>query len=110
MYSGYDGSHVFKIPARVSGASVVTWSSSDGRYADLDDLDPTAGPSGVMITTKKAGAVQIIARAGRLRGSATLTIAAFDSSDCDAGELRYNVGIGPDGAQVRMGLSQSGTI
>jgi hypothetical protein len=103
MYSGYDGSHVFKIPARVSGASVVKWSSSDSSYVDLDDLDPTAGSGGVMITTKRAGTVQIIARSGHLAGSATLTITAYDSADCDAGDLRYNVTVGTDGGTGKDG-------
>ncbi len=94
MYSGYDGVRTFKIPAIVPGLTNVSWSASDVSYVSLEN-DPTTG--GVLITTKKAGTVKIIARNNGLSGSADLTITAYDPADCQAGDDRYNNDKGLDG-------------
>jgi hypothetical protein len=103
MYSGFDGGdHTFKVPAIVSEISGVKWSASDISYVDMEE-DPVTG--GVMITTRKAGNVKIIARSGDLSGSADLTITEYDPADCSAGEMRYNNSIGIDaGAMALPGL------
>jgi hypothetical protein len=92
MYSAYDGVHTFKIPAVVDGlaASALTWSASDPSMVDIQN-DP--GTGGVMITTRKAGNVKIIATAGALCGVSSLTIAQAASDDWMVGSARYNDGI-----------------
>lgn len=90
MYSGYsDGSQTFKIAAVVPGRSDVKWSSTDTSIVDLDPTHRTAGDGSVMITTKKAGTVKIIARTGRLAGSASLEITSYDPADCALGRMWY---------------------
>lgn len=97
MYSGFDGSRTFKVPAVVTGITGVKWSTTDISMVSLED-DATTG--GVMITTKKAGMVKIIARAGMQSGAADLTINSYNSADCDAGDMRYNNGMGLDGGSL----------
>jgi hypothetical protein len=100
MYSGYDGGeHNFKIPAIVVDLAGVHWSASDISYVDMEE-DPTTG--GVMITTRKAGMVKIIARNGDLSGSADLTITEYDPEVCAAGEQRYNNSIGIDAGMMML--------
>jgi hypothetical protein len=90
MYSAYDGTHTFQIPATVGGVSGVTWSASDMSMVDIE-----AAPDGgdVMITIKKAGMVTIRATAGGLAGEAPLTITQFTPAQWDSGSSRYNNGI-----------------
>lgn len=92
MYSAYDGTHTFQIPAVVQGVSptAITWSASDKTMVDLAP-DPDTG--GVMITAQKAGTVTIIASAGTLCGSSLLTISAALEADWEAGNARYNSGV-----------------
>ena len=92
MYSAYESTHTYQIPAVVNGIdeSVVTWSASDPTMVDLAN-DPTTG--GVMITIQKAGTVDIIASAGSLCGSSTLTITDATADDWAAGNARYNDGV-----------------
>jgi hypothetical protein len=103
MYSGYDGSRTFKVPAIVTAAGqAITgakWSASDISYVDLEDDSETGG---VMITTRKAGTVKIIARAGMLSGSSDLTITQFAPGDCDAGDMRYHNSIGIDAGGIAL--------
>jgi hypothetical protein len=102
MYSGFDGGdHNFKIPAIVLDVQGVHWSASDISYVDMEE-DPVTG--GVMITTRKAGMVKIIARSsdGELSGSSDLTITEYDSSVCAAGEQRYNNSIGIDAGMMTL--------
>lgn len=97
-YSAYDGKHTFKLPATVTGVKGVKWSASD---PSMVDLEPNSNGTDVMITMKKAGAVDIIAQSGNLSGSARLTITQFPPEMWDDGSDRYNNGIvwqrGPDG-------------
>ena len=96
MYSAYDGMHNFQIPAVVNGftgsasAAAVTWSASDPTMVDLA-TDPTTG--GIMITVQNSGTVDIIASAGTLCGTSTLTITAATPDDWAAGNARYNDGV-----------------
>jgi hypothetical protein len=93
MYSGFDGSRTFKVPAIVSEVTGARWSASDISFVDLSDDAETGG---VMITTRKSGVVNIIARAGALSGQAALNITQFAAGDCDAGDMRYHNSIGID--------------
>ncbi len=94
MYSAYDGVHTFQIPAVVNGldASQITidWSASDPSMVKLE-TDPSTG--GVMITTRKAGKVSIIASAGNLCGASLLTITSATATDWTDGSMRYNDGV-----------------
>ena len=92
MYSAYDSVHHFQIPAVVNGIdpSVITWSALDPTMVDLQE-DTTTG--GVLITTRKAGVTSIIANAGGLCGSASITIAAATNDDWLIGSARYNDGV-----------------
>ncbi|HEY0464590.1 MAG TPA: hypothetical protein VGC79_10290, partial [Polyangiaceae bacterium] len=94
MYSAYDGVHTFQVPAVVNGIDAsqidITWSASDPSMVKLE-TDPTTG--GVMITTRKAGTVSIIASAGNLCGSSLLTITSATATDWTDGSMRYNDGV-----------------
>jgi hypothetical protein len=88
MYSAFDGNkHVFTLPAIVQGFAGAKWSA---RPADAVDLDPDGETGGVLITTRKAGKVLIIARAGKLSGSAWLYITDASPKDWELGENRYH--------------------
>jgi hypothetical protein len=86
MYSAYiDEAHVCKIPAIVNGLTGASWAASDDSVVSLG-----SDPAGVMVTTKKAGTVDIIAYTGMLSGKAPLTITPFTAAEWDAGDARYN--------------------
>ncbi len=91
MYSAFDGTHTFQVPVIVSGltGTNVTWSASDTTMVAIAP-DPTTG--GAMLTTQKAGTVDIIASAGGLCGKSTLTITATTAAQWDTGNTRYNNG------------------
>ena len=91
MYSAYDGVHKFQIPVITTGVkgSAVTWSASDPTMVDLTP-ETVTGLDGVMVTTRKAGTVSIIASAGTLCGSSLLTITAASPDDWEIGNARYN--------------------
>ncbi len=87
MYSGFDGVHSYKVPSFVEGVdpASVTWGSSDPTMVDIQPY-----VTGIMITTKKAGDVTIVARSGSMCGSAPLHITQFAADDWNAGNARYN--------------------
>jgi hypothetical protein len=100
LYSAYDGVHTFQIPEVIEGfntaanAASVTWSSSDPSMVDLTPgWSDKLGVTGVLIQTRKAGTVTIVASVGGLCGSAPLTIAAADPTDWMIGSARYNNGM-----------------
>lgn len=88
-YSAFDGAHEFKVPAKVDGVKNVKWSASD---PEMVDLDPQADGS-VLITTRKAGTVTIIAKNGSLSGKSELTITQATPEEWQAGQERYNNGV-----------------
>lgn len=94
MYSGFDGAHTYQIPATVDNVTSVKWSASDSSMVDL-----TPDPNGidVMITTKKAGNVTIVAETNDAIGKVPLTIEPFTSDQWTAGMTRYT-----SGAQVTL--------
>jgi hypothetical protein len=105
MYSGYDGTHTYQIPATIENASVngisnVTWEASDSSYVDLV---PQSDGVSVMITTKRAGTVTIIAHTSVAQGRVPLTIAAYTPAQWSAGQTRYTSGAqltpGPGGVK-----------
>ncbi len=93
MYTAYDGTHEFKIPAIVANVdpNTVTWKASDSSMVAIVN-DPGVG--GAMITALKAGVVNIAATTpdGQCAQS-KLTITAASAADWTAGSMRYNNGI-----------------
>jgi hypothetical protein len=93
MYSGYDGTHKYQIPAFVPGVDPgsLTWGSTD---PTMVDIQPYTGRPGVMLTTKKAGDVTIVAFVtGTMTcGTSPLHIEQFTVDDWNTGNARYNNG------------------
>ena len=87
MYSGYDGTNTYSIPAIVSGVTDVKWKADP---EDAVDIEPDAMSGGVIITTRKAGVVKITATAGPLSGSSMLNITQYTPEERAMGEMRYN--------------------
>jgi hypothetical protein len=93
MFSGYDGMHTYQIPAVVDGVdpSTITWGASDPTMVSLSPY-----VRGIMITTKKAGVVQISASTTsggtKTCGSAPLTITQYTPAEWQTGHDRYNNG------------------
>lgn len=85
MYSAFDGTHDFVVPALALGTP-VRWSSSD---PTLVALAPDATTGGILITTLGSGEVEIIARAGESSGSATLFITAATPEEWSLGRTLY---------------------
>jgi hypothetical protein len=87
IYSGFDGVHTYQVPVYVVGndPSTVTWGSTDPTMIDFQPY-----VRGVMITTKKAGDVTVVARVGSMCGSAPLHIASFTTDEWNIGNARYN--------------------
>jgi len=117
IYSGFDGTHIYQVPVFVEGVSPgsVTWGASDPSMVSFQPY-----VSGIMITTKKAGDVTIIARMGSQCGSAPLHIAQYTVAEWNLGNMRYNNGNGltydqeaggvavPDGGFDASGFDASG--
>jgi hypothetical protein len=89
MYSAFDGTHRFQVPATVNGidAAAVTWSISDPTIASLQ-----TSSDGVMITIQAAGKATIVARAGTLCGTSLLTVTAASADHWTVGSARYTSG------------------
>jgi hypothetical protein len=104
MYSAFDGTHTFQIPAVVDGVKGVQWSASDPSMVDLT----TNADGSVTIAVRKAGTATINARAGSLTGSSQLTITQAAESDWEAGNQRYNNGVvlGPRGPGQDAGVAR----
>jgi hypothetical protein len=86
MYSAYDGTHTFKIPAIVQNVMADKWWIEPKEAADLV---PDATNGGVMITTRMAGEFTVYAQAGSLKGQAQLIVTAATPDQWVAGETRY---------------------
>jgi hypothetical protein len=77
------------VPSFVEGVdpASITWGSSDPTMVDMQPY-----VTGIMITTKKAGDVTIVARTASACGSAPLHITQFTADDWNTGNNRYNNG------------------
>lgn len=87
MYSGFDGTHSYQIPTFVQGVDPgsITWGSSDPSMVAFQPY-----VRGVLITTKKAGDVTIVAQSGSMCGSSVLHIAQYTVDEWNIGNSRYN--------------------
>jgi hypothetical protein len=110
MFTAYDGTHMFKIPAVVDNIdpSAVKWTASDPSMVDITS-DSSAG-GGVMISPRKAGTVQIIASAGAMCGTSLLTITAASPEDWALGNTRYNNGVPLTGTLAGRGNPDAGVM
>ena len=102
MYSAYDGTHTFQIPAVVHGSDgQVTW-TADTSMVKLEASSER--PNEVLITMRQAGAAIIGAEStdGKC-GSAPLQIAAAQESDWEIGHARYN-----DGTSLHLAAGATG--
>jgi hypothetical protein len=91
MYSAFDGTHLFQIPAVVRGSNgSVTWSADErmvGMQADMER------PNEVLIQMLKPGNVLINVESSDGKcGSAVLFISPAAESDWEIGNARYNDG------------------
>jgi hypothetical protein len=94
MYSAWDGVHTFQVPATIltngePPPDGIKWSASDSSYVELV---PSTDGSSVMITTKKAGKVTIIATTADAIGKAPLNITSFTPLEWAKGQARYTTG------------------
>jgi len=107
MYSAYESSHKYQIPAVVNGISsaAVQWGASDPTMLTIEQDTSTGG---ILITAEKAGTVNIIATAGSLCGSSTLTITSTTANDWMIGNARYNDGVAIHFAPPGMGGGDGG--
>ncbi len=93
MYSAYEPTHSYQIPAVVNGAAdptTVVWSVSNPSLASIA-ADPVSG--GVMITMTGSGSVTVTANANGVCGESTLDITPATPDEWDAGRARYNDGV-----------------
>jgi len=106
MYSAYDGTHTFKIPAIVQNLKAEKWSVEPADAADLVE----DGNGGVMITTRKAGEFTVHAQAGSLKGQSQLIVTAATPDQWAIGEARYknNVKIPDPGPPPDGGMGMGG--
>lgn len=93
-YSGYDGTHSFKVPIAVYGAGTdLTLTASDPSAVNITKVKLT-NPGNDQGTwffaeTKKAGSVTLTASSKGKTADTTLTVKSYDSSAYDAGKMRY---------------------
>jgi hypothetical protein len=92
MYTAFDGTHQFQIPAVVGNVdpTTITWTVSDPALADLQN-DVALG--GAMISSRKAGNLTVMASGGGVCGTSELTITESSLDDWNIGNMRYNNGI-----------------
>lgn len=98
-FSGFDGTHTFKVPIAVYGAkdpSAVKLTADDPASATitpvkLKNVDPSAD-SGIyfMVEIKKSGTIALTAKAGSQEpATASIDAAAYDAARWTQGETRY---------------------
>jgi hypothetical protein len=102
MYSAFDGTHTFQVPALVVGSnSQVTW-SADATMVGMQS-DPERSNE-VLITMLKPGVTLInVNSADGQCGSAPLTIDSALESDWEIGNARYN-----DGKSLHLAAAANG--
>jgi hypothetical protein len=112
MYSAFDGTHTFQVPAVVVGSNQeVTWFADSSMVGmEVDDERPNE----VLLTMLTPGITTIhVQSADGKCGAAPLTISAALESDWEIGNMRYNDGIsahlaGPAMPGTGSPLEQSG--
>ena len=93
-YSGYDGTHKYRVPLGVlGGGSDLKITASPPKAVSFETtrlIDPMGDLSTYFfVTTQAAGEVTITASSGGKSVSAKITITAYPASDYSIGEMRY---------------------
>jgi hypothetical protein len=92
-YSGVDGTHTFRAPVGVYGASTASLVSSDPTVATIEaaTLSDSVQDDGVyfMVTARKPGTVTLTATSGGATVTSTFTVNAYTTQQYAAGEARY---------------------
>lgn len=99
MYSGTDGTHTFRVPFAVyNGGDDLEVTVADPSVADIAPAKLTAAQSDegayYILTVKKAGTTEIVAKSGALTTSGSLTVAEYGPALYAAGAQRYTTGSG----------------
>ena len=95
MYTGYDGVHDFKLPARIEGAKNIKWSASPAGVVEFLK-GSSAGETLIHVInapTSGTTAVTITAKVGSLSATAPLTITGATPEMWQEGSDRYNNGV-----------------
>jgi hypothetical protein len=97
-FSGFDGTHSFKVPIAVYGAKAtdnVTLTADDPAGAvitptKLKNVDPSAD-SGIyfMVDIKKAGSIKLTAKVGSQTADASISVEQYEAARWTQGETRY---------------------
>jgi mono/diheme cytochrome c family protein len=92
-HSGWDGTHTYRVPVAVYGATDVTLEADDGSIVSIapTQLEDTSQDPGTyfIVTAHAAGTVTLTAKTAGGSASATLTIASYALADFAVGEHRY---------------------
>jgi hypothetical protein len=99
-YTGFDGTHDFKVPVTSELTGTLTWSVSDPALATVTPLAMNQVPMdfqfpGVqwaMVTAKKAGTGKIQVTNGTKSATADLIVTAYTAADYTVGQTRYMAG------------------
>ena len=84
VYTGLDEGSKYSVPIAASGATGITWSSSDPTIATVTGNDTLA-----TITVVKAGSVTITAKSNGTTATATATAATYTAADKATGQASY---------------------
>jgi len=101
VFTGADGAHAFRAPLAVYDAREdLSVSVGDPAIAEIAEAT-LANPQGdtgryFMVTAKSAGQTTVTASSRGRTATATITVAAYESSRYAAGEARYTAGAGSD--------------
>ena len=103
VYSGTDGTHVFKVPLAVYDSDadlVVTASDPSALTLGKTTLKNPVNPDGItdngkyfMVTASKAGTYTLTATSKGRSTTATVTVIDYAATRWGAGEARYNDGV-----------------
>jgi hypothetical protein len=102
-FSGYDGTHSFKVPVAVyGGGSDLAVTASDPSAVDITKVKLTNPGNDLgrwfFLETKKSGRITITASSSGQTVTTSLTIKSYDASSYDTGSMRYMNG-SDDGTQ-----------
>lgn len=105
-YSGFDGTHAFKVPIAVyDSAADLTVTADDATAATIApvELATKVKDDGTvdngkyyMVDVKKAGTITLTARSNGKTATARITVASYDPSRWTAGQTRYDNAAGSD--------------
>lgn len=96
VFTGYDGTHAYKVPVSLVGGGSATWTADDPSLVTLETKK-----EGVMITAKKAGATTVTAKVGSKSYKVKVTITKYAESAWAAGEKVYTTSLKCNGCHVK---------